>query len=55
LFVLDKPRDKLYEALDKLNVKYGKQAAFFGGSHSAMGSGKMAIAFNHIPDKDTEQ
>jgi DNA polymerase IV len=54
LFAPAKSRDKLYETLDKLNVKFGKQAAYFGGSHAAMDHGKMAIAFNHIPDKDTE-
>lgn len=51
----DRPsRDKLLATLDQLNSKYGKNAAYFAGSHRAQGAAKVAIAFNHIPDPKTE-
>jgi DNA polymerase IV len=55
LFVADDERKKLNATLDKLNLKYGKHAAYFGGAHRAIDHGKMAIAFNHIPDIETEK
>ncbi len=55
LFVADDERKKLNATLDKLNTKYGKHAAYFGGAHRAIDHGKMAIAFNHIPDVNTEK
>jgi DNA polymerase IV len=55
LFVADDERKKLNATLDKLNQKYGKHAAYFGGAHRAIDHGKMAIAFNHIPDIETEK
>ena len=55
LFVADDERKKLNATLDKLNTKYGKHAAYFGGAHRAIDHGKMAIAFNHIPDVNIEK
>jgi DNA polymerase IV len=55
LFVADDERKKLNATLDKLNTKYGKHAAYFGGAHRAIDHGKIAIAFNHIPDVNTEK
>ena len=55
LFVADDERKKLNATLDKLNAKYGKHAAYFGGAHRAIDHGKIAIAFNHIPDVNTEK
>lgn len=55
LFVGDDERKKLNATLDKLNTKYGKHAAYFGGAHRAIDHGKIAIAFNHIPDVNTEK
>jgi DNA polymerase IV len=47
-------RDRLMATLDALNLKFGKNAAYFAGSHRAQGAAKVAIAFNHIPDPKTE-
>ncbi len=47
-------KKKLNAAIDMLNVRFGKKAAYFGGAHRALDHGKIAIAFNHIPDVDTE-
>lgn len=55
LFVADDERKKLNATLDKLNTKYGKHAAYFGGAHRAIDHGKIAIAFNHIPDVNIEK
>jgi DNA polymerase-4 len=48
-------RKKLNATIDALNLRYGKHAAYFGGAHRALDHGKIAIAFNHIPDVDTEK
>lgn len=48
-------KKKLNAAIDALNTRYGKHAAYFGGAHRALDHGKLAIAFNHIPDVETEK
>jgi DNA polymerase-4 len=48
-------KKKLNAAIDMLNTRYGKKAAYFGGAHRALDHGKLAIAFNHIPDVETEK
>ena len=48
-------KKKLNAAIDLLNTRFGKRAAYFGGAHRAMDHGKLAIAFNHIPDVETEK
>ncbi len=45
---------KLSGVLDHLNVKYGKNTLYFASSHEALDSAPMRIAFNRIPDLDTE-
>jgi DNA polymerase-4 len=55
LFAEDNERKKLNATLDRLNQKYGKHAAYFGGAHRALDHDKIAIAFNHIPDVETEK
>jgi DNA polymerase IV len=55
LFAADGERKKLNSAIDALNLRYGKHAAYFGGAHRALDHGKIAIAFNHIPDVETEK
>jgi DNA polymerase IV len=47
-----KSHDKLNAAVDKLNLRYGSNTVYYGGSHLALqqGSAPMRIAFNHIPD-----
>ncbi len=48
-------KQKLNAAIDALNTRFGKKAAYFGGAHRALDHGKLAIAFNHIPDVETEK
>ncbi len=45
---------QLNQAVDALNVRFGKQALYYGGAHQARSHGGLAIAFNHIPDVETE-
>jgi DNA polymerase-4 len=54
LFQEDPRQQALDQALDALNLRFGKSAVYFGGAHPAQDRGGMAIAFNHIPDPDTE-
>lgn len=54
LFDTGNDNRQLNSAIDAVNLKYGKRAAYFGGAHRAIDHGKMAIAFNHIPDVETE-
>lgn len=55
LFAEDGERKKLNATIDSLNLRFGKHAAYFGGAHRAIDHGKIAIAFNHIPDVETEK
>ena len=50
------PRDrtKLDAAMDKLNKTYGKNTLYFAASHDAKDTAPMRIAFNRIPDVETE-
>ncbi len=48
------PSSRLNGILDKLNMRYGKNTVYFGGAHNALSHAPMRIAFNHIPDLDTE-
>ena len=45
---------KLNEALDILNLKYGKNTIYFAGAHNALASAPMRIAFNYVPDMTVE-
>jgi DNA polymerase-4 len=45
---------RLDQALDHLNLKYGKGTIYFGAAHSALQAAPMRIAFSHIPDLDLE-
>jgi len=45
---------KLNQAIDTLNMKFGKNTIYFGGAHEALKDAPMRIAFNHIPDIDVE-
>ncbi|MFT7229402.1 MAG: DNA polymerase-4 [Methylophilaceae bacterium] len=42
-------QQKLNAALDKLNLKYGKNTVYLGDAHDALKDAPMRIAFNHIP------
>lgn len=55
LFGEEESRKRLYDAMDKLNVRFGKQAVYFASGHKARDRGGMHIAFNHIPDPETEK
>ena len=46
---------KLNEALDILNLKYGKNTVYFAGAHNALASAPMRIAFNYVPDLLVEE
>jgi DNA polymerase IV len=45
---------QLNHVRDQMNVKYGKNTLYFASSHEALDSAPMRIAFNRIPDLDTE-
>ena len=47
-------RTKLDAAMDKLNKTYGKNTLYFAASHDARDTAPMRIAFNRIPDLETE-
>ena len=47
-------RKKLDAAMDKLNKTYGKNTLYFAASHDAKDTAPMRIAFNRIPDVETE-
>ncbi len=45
---------KLNQAIDTLNLKFGKNTIYFGGAHDALKDAPMRIAFTHIPDLAVE-
>ena len=47
-------RGKLDAAIDTLNKTYGKNTLYFAASHKAKDTAPMRIAFNRIPDLETE-
>ncbi len=55
LFAGESKAKSLYETLDKLNARFGRQAVYFASAHKARDRGGMHIAFNHIPDPETEK
>jgi DNA polymerase-4 len=55
LFASEAKSKSLYETLDKLNARFGRQAVYFASAHKARDRGGMHIAFNHIPDPETEK
>ncbi len=55
LFASEEKSKNLYNALDKLNARFGKQAVYFASAHNARDRGGMHIAFNHIPDPETDK
>jgi DNA polymerase-4 len=55
LFATEDRSKALYETLDRLNVRFGRQAVYFASAHKARDRGGMHIAFNHIPDPETEK
>ena len=55
LFASESKDRSLYSTLDKLNARFGKQAVYFASAHKARDRGGLAIAFNHIPDPETDK
>jgi DNA polymerase-4 len=55
LFASEDRSKALYETVDNLNVRFGRQAVYFASGHKARDRGGMHIAFNHIPDPETER
>lgn len=58
LFEEKKPatkRDGLSSMVDKINRLYGKNALYFASAHQALDHAPMRIAFNRIPDIETER
>ena len=55
LFASEARSKNLYAALDKLNARFGKQAVYFASAHKARDRGGLHIAFNHIPDPETDK
>lgn len=47
-------KGKLDAAIDTLNKTYGKNTLYFAASHAAKDTAPMRIAFNRIPDLETE-
>jgi len=47
-------RAALDTALDRLRLKYGPAAVYFGGAFGAMQEAPMRIAFTHVPDLQLE-
>jgi DNA polymerase-4 len=48
-------RARLMSAMDALNRRHGKNAVYFASAHHALDAAPMRIAFNRIPDLETER
>lgn len=48
-------RSRLNRTVDSVNDRFGAQAVYFGGAHSALDAAPMRIAFTHIPDPKLEK
>ncbi|MFM7025283.1 MAG: DNA-directed DNA polymerase [Limnohabitans sp.] len=48
-------RTRLMAAMDALNRAHGKNAVYFASAHHALDAAPMRIAFNRIPDLETER
>lgn len=44
----------LWSAVDALNVRYGRHSIYCGSCHQGREETPVRIAFNHIPDLETE-
>jgi DNA polymerase-4 len=55
LFASESRSKSLYDTLDRLNARFGRQAVYFASAHKARDRGGLHIAFNHIPDPETEK
>ncbi|HEY3046306.1 MAG TPA: hypothetical protein VGJ72_02425 [Polaromonas sp.] len=48
-------RARLLAAMDQMNKAFGKNAVYFATSHNALNHAPMRMAFNRIPDIETER
>lgn len=48
-------RRKLHAVIDQMNAAHGKNKLYFATAHHALDHAPMRIAFNRIPDLDTER
>jgi DNA polymerase-4 len=48
-------RSRLLAAVDALNRSHGKNAVYFASAHAGLDHAPMRIAFNRIPDLETER
>ncbi len=55
LFAETAARGRLFEMVDQLNARYGKNAVYLGGAHRALEAAPLRIAFTHVPDPRTER
>lgn len=54
LFERSSRRPALNRAVDLLNERFGKNAVYFGGAHTARTAAGMHIAFQHVPNLETD-
>jgi DNA polymerase-4 len=52
---VQRDRTRLMSAMDALNRTHGKNAIYFASAHHALDAAPMRIAFNRIPDLETER
>jgi DNA polymerase-4 len=52
---LEVSRAALDQAVDKLNLSYGKNTVYYGGAQCALDSAPARIAFTHIPKMEKER
>ena len=52
---VQRDRARLMAAVDALNRTHGKNAVYFASAHHALDAAPMRIAFNRIPDLETER
>ena len=55
LFAPARSRTALQNAVDRINLRYGKHALYFGGAHGGHEAAPLRIAFNRIPDVEVER
>ena len=54
IFDSARPHKPLMQAVDKLNLRYGKSTLYFGAAHRGRDHAPMRIAFTRIPDVEVE-
>ena len=54
LFESHDQQDALNAVVDSLNLRFGKNALYFGGAHLARDQAPLRIAFTHVPDQTLE-